>query len=1709
MESTFIEEYKLCFMVEHVNMLNYSLTQNELPLIKKLAIYTDCEDTILNNLKVKIYSNTKFIQDYEQLIPTLDIKNSYYKNNFNINYNYNFLEEISERVNVYVYIDLLDENGNKILSKNLKVNILPPEHWLGTNNYPQLTASYILPNDAEVKRIVAEASAKLEEWTGDPSFYGYQSENLEDIRLQVAAIYATLQKENIAYKNPPASFESFGQKIRYPQEIFKFKNGTCLDLAFLFASCLESIGINPLVIFIKGHAFIGFWLKNQNLVNSYSNDYTDISKRVSTGMKEIEIIETTAAVNGKDFSFEQAIQIAHQNLDNSYNFECIIDITSCRNIGIHPVGTAHHSNDNFRMKFKEREYITGAPTTHIEQVELIDYKASSLEKTDIWSRNLLDLTLRNSLINFKMNKSALQLLVYDIASLEDELATSNKFTIIAKPENLTTSNSNEIFFKANTIKLHYKRLVDADFKENRIRSFLTEYMLKKQLKDLYRKAKTALEENGSNSLFLAIGFLSWNDQKNMDTNYIAPILLLPLSIERKTASSNIQLELSEDEPQLNVTLVEYLKQKFNIDLRHLINLPKDDKGVDIKKVIVSVRHAIMDKKGWDVEEIAVISNFSFKKFVMWNDLQLRKNEIISNSNVEALITGNYKLNRSIENIEAKRIEKEVKPYDLKIGSLVDSSQLEAIKASEISSFVLHGPPGTGKSQTITNMIIHNINRGKKVLFVAEKKAALDVVKDRLSSLGLEDYLLELHSNKTKKGEFLDKIEKSLSLNRDTTLLNIREKSESLFELKKYLSKYVECLHEKRNSGYSLYDLIQKNEKYGEVKTLIMHEESILKQLSSDDLDSIRVESIAIDNSVNKLIYEIKDHPLTPFKINQYSISKRDNFNFITQNLVESVRDVISHLSTLLNDECNNLNIGTMLEYIKLLNIVDAYEGSLLINSTVLDTKKVSLKLAFDFAYSTLNKYRMLKDEISHKYKMSVLDININKLLIDYSELSHSKSLFKGKKVKSLITVLSDELLELREMSDEEFQKDLKLLEDFRKVRETLQNRNDNFIDSFGNAWKGRVTDLEELKLLVYFIENNNLKDFDNVNKKIILKLVDLKINVSESYEDFKQSYKKLEKCINDLIIDYNLDENYLSKISSEDIETITNNWLSAIVDLKNWSIINEHFKKLEDILKIEVKNKSLENIKSFNLQQQIFKSIIEQLIKYYFRSDEVLDSFNGYDFDEKIKLLKEKVNEFNNLSIVDTKKYIGSNLMNKRNDDNFSDDFLALQKAILSKGRGLSIRTIFNKTSNIIQDIFPVMLMSPLSTAQYVDPNFPKFDLIIFDEASQIPTDISVGSISRAKNCVVVGDPKQMPPTSFFSSNIMNEDNIELEDLESLLDDCLAANFPEKHLKWHYRSEHESLIHFSNRTYYNSNLLTYPSPTNVKSKVKFKNIKGIYKRGSERVNEEEASYIVNLLIKHLKSESKDSIGVVTFNIQQQNLIENLLEEELIKKKKLDEKNLNANERIFIKNLENVQGDERDIILFSTTFGPDEEGYMTMNFGPLNSSGGWRRLNVAITRARREMIVISSFNPEEIDLNRTKAEGVKGLKGFLEYAQNYKMLPPVNKNLFGHSNNIIIAIQDKLKKHGYDSQINIGNSEFKIDLGILNPKDENQFILGILLDGDNYYASKTSIDRNVIQPFILNRLGWEIETIWSIDWYEDKNQVINRVLNKLKEIEEKI
>ncbi|KYH13708.1 DUF4011 domain-containing protein [Staphylococcus kloosii] len=1707
MDVTKVEENNLVLKTDYIEMINYSLAHNDMALIRNIHIINESEENDLNDLKLKIYSNSEFIYTYEQEIPMIKAENSFNITAPNIFYNYEFFREIVDRFKTHFFIEILDNENNVLIKKPFKINILPFQHWLGTNIYPELTCSYIVSNDEEIRRIVSEASIKLKDWTGSPSFKGYQSEDTKTILLEVAAIYAAIQRENIAYKNPPASFERFGQNIRYPKEIIQYKNGTCLDFAFLFAACIEAVGIHPLVIFTKGHAFVGFWLEDKKFTETYIDDFAAISKRMAQGVKEIEVVEATAFVNGEDISFENAVLMAQENLINPYNFEGIVDISAGRNFGITPIMTQADKSDYSMKDFGERSNVTEAPTTVIEKVGHIDFKVEALEKMDIWSRNLLDLSLRNSMINFKMNKKSIQLMVYDIANLEDELASYEKFKIIEKPENITYQDIDNNFVSTKELKMKFKDLIDSDFKENRIRSFLTEYMLNKQLKTLYRKAKSDLEENGSNSLFLAVGFLKWRESEKSEREFRAPLLLLPLSIEKKSANSNFLLELSEDEPQLNVTLIEYLRQKFNIDLRYLADLPKDEKGIDIPLLFTTIRKVIIDKEGWDIEEAAVISNFSFSKFVMWNDLENRREEISSNPNVQALIKGNYKIDRELEKINAKDIENNSKPHELHLGSVVDASQLEAVKASEQSSFVLHGPPGTGKSQTITNIIINNLNKGKKILFVAEKMAALNVVNNRLSKLGMGDFALELHSNKTKKIAFLDKVEKSLNSSESMQIKNISEKSEYLFKVKKELNNYVEALHKTQNNGYSLYELIQKHEKFENVPNYLNLNKEIIFNLSQSEINRIKDISLIIDNTIKQLRFSLSTHPLRNFEIDKYSISKRDafietldSFKLFGNEIKNDIRNIFDVVEPTTVDSLRGLE-----SYIE---IASNYDFNNMIDNNMLKShQNVSLKMAFNYAKDRLTTYLKNKQELLEKYNEKILEINTSVINSEYKEIQSKLGIFKNRKLKKLIDNFRQQLIEKHDISENEFENDLNKIIEYQEARESLIKNNDNFKGSFGELWQGKATNLMELSKFVYFVEDNKLQSLDKKQQDTLSRLLKLKIDAKDNYDTFKQNFDNFWRSYEILTLEYKLSTSILNNMNLDEISKNIEHWMDGAVDLKNWTLINEQFIKLNNIFKVNIREKIMESSKEgHNVYQLMFKDIISKLIKGSFGEHETLDSFNSFEQEQKIKMLQEKVQEFTELSIKDTKDHLIHNLLEKRNDEAYESDFLFLQKVIRSKGRGQSIRTMFNRTSNIIQDVFPIMLMSPLSIAQYIDLEFPKYDLVIFDEASQIPTDIAVGAISRAKNCIIVGDPKQMPPTKFFGSSNNDEENIDMEDLESLLDDCLAANFPEKHLRWHYRSNHESLIHYSNRTYYNSDLLTYPSPESLTSKVTFENVEGTYKRGKHRNNEEEANVIVSKLINHLKGESEDSIGVITFNMQQQNLIEDLFNSALVEFKELDTKNTNANEPVFIKNLENVQGDERDIILFSTTFGPDEEGKMSMNFGPLNNDGGWRRLNVAITRARKEMKVISSFEPEDIDLKRTKADGVIGLKGFIEFARNKDVLPSNNNYKMEDEKGIALLIKEKLTEFGFQSKIHIGNSDFKIDLGVVDPNNSDKLILAILIDGHNYYNAQTASDRNIIQPNVLESLGWNIHRVWAIDWYEDKEREVNKLLNKLRSLE---
>ena len=468
----------------------------------------------------------------------------------------------------------------------------------------------------------------------------------------------------------------------------------------------------------------------------------------------------------------------------------------------------------------------------------------------------------------------------------------------------------------------------------------------------------------------------------------------------------------------------------------------------------------------------------------------------------------------------------------------------------------------------------------------------------------------------------------------------------------------------------------------------------------------------------------------------------------------------------------------------------------------------------------------------------------------------------------------------------------------------------------------------------------------------------------------------------------------------------------------------------------------------------------------------------------------------------------------EREDAQKSSEFGVIRRELEKKTRHKPLRQLLKETPNAIAALTPCLLMSPLSIAQYLPADQQPFDLVIFDEASQITVWDAIGAIARGRQTVVVGDPKQLPPTSFFSSaQAGEEEGSDDEDLESILDELLGANLPTVNLSWHYRSRHESLITFSNHRYYKGGLITFPSPATEDRAVNLQFVGGSYDRGGSQANRAEADAVVAEIEQRLADvePGKLTLGVVTFNQKQQTLILDLLDAARRRNPALDRHFDEALiEPVFVKNLESVQGDERDVILFSTTFGPDSVGQVSMNFGPLNKSGGERRLNVAITRARVELRVFSSLRPEQIDLSRTAAEGVKDLKHFLEFAERgaRALDEAVHGSVGSFDSPFEEAVARALAEKGWTLHPQVGVSRFRIDLGVVDPDAPGRYLAGIECDGATYHRSATARDRDKIRESVLRGLGWEILRLWSTDYWLDPVGTLDKLDQQLRKLLER-
>ena len=505
----------------------------------------------------------------------------------------------------------------------------------------------------------------------------------------------------------------------------------------------------------------------------------------------------------------------------------------------------------------------------------------------------------------------------------------------------------------------------------------------------------------------------------------------------------------------------------------------------------------------------------------------------------------------------------------------------------------------------------------------------------------------------------------------------------------------------------------------------------------------------------------------------------------------------------------------------------------------------------------------------------------------------------------------------------------------------------------------------------------------------------------------------------------------------------------------------------------------------------------------------VLREFSSADHHRKIREFRDADQRFQDL----TKRHIVA-LLSRRIPTatavapSADSEMGKLRRELAKQRKHLPVRQLIQGMPTLLPKLKPCLLMSPLSVAQYMDTNSAVFDLVVFDEASQIPVWDAIGAIARGRQLVVVGDPEQLPPTNFFqkTDDQGSDDFQQVEDLESILDECLGAGLSMFDLEWHYRSRHESLITFSNLKYYESKLITFPSPVTDDVAVRLEKVAGVYDRGGSRTNRIEAQAVVGAIEKHYLDSARDglTVGVVTFNQPQQMLIEQLLDARRRDNPAFDRAlSQPRSEPLFVKNLENVQGDERDFIFFSITYGADSAGRVNMTFGPLNLDGGQRRLNVAVSRAREGVVVFTSLMPEQIDLSRVRAAGVRDLKHYLEFALKGPRALTEQSAPTGldHDSPFEQMVAKALRDKGWTVHPQVGCSGYRIDLAVVDPRAPGRYLVGVECDGRSYHSAATARDRDRLRQQVLEGLGWRIHRIWSTDWWHDQATEVDR-LNQL-------
>ena len=1730
--------------LDYDRTVNYAMQQNDVPVVKALRILNET-DAALRDLIVRITTEPAFAAPWESRVTAINPGETFSSGVIDLQLSHDFLARLTERVAGTIFVEVMQE-GAIVSRSGQRIDVLAYDEWNGLQSIPEILAAFVTPNHPAVESVLSGAAGILGTWTGNSAISGYQSRDPQRVALTAAAVYAALQQRNIRYINPPASFEETGQKVRLPDRILESRLATCLDLTVLAASCLEQAGLHPLVVITAGHAFVGVWLEEDTFADVATDDLLRLRKRVELG--QITLFETTLLTNEPAVSFEHAVKEALKHLEDESAFRCVLDIRRARKSRIRPLPLRIELASALSESATENATDPAiAPTINlpnfvtqrVQQPETITVTPAT--RLDRWKHKLLDLTLNNRLLNFRDSKKNLPVLCPDLGSLEDALADGKAFKIYPRLGDLGEGNSrNAEVHRSRTGKESRDEMLREELLARRLHADVTEGEINRRLLEIYREAKLSIEENGANTLYLALGFLSWYETTTSPKRRLAPIILIPLEIERRSVQEGFSIRQGDDEPMVNITLLAHLAADFELTIPGLDPIPMDEHGIDVPLILRKFREAIVDIDRWEVLESAYIGHFSFTKFLMWRDLEVRADDLQKNAIVRHLIhTPSDVYPDDGVFPDPDRLDETHRPEETFCPLSSDSSQLAAVHAAAAGkSFVLHGPPGTGKSQTITNIIAHNLALGKTVLFVSEKRAALEVVHRRLTESGLGPFCLELHSNKSHKKGVLSQLEQALNAHVGHSAEEWLAEAQKLAATRKELNAFVTALHAIRESGESVFHGISQ---------LIGHRDVPLVKLQWPSVAHIDRQRL---NALRETVRQLQlagaqiGHPAT----NAWAPAACETWSPDFRNTVERTLEELQSAGPALAEAAGKIAsiIGmTQAPWSRLdLDNLAVISAALLncpsvppalLSSADWDQIKATIQ---EIAAHGLQRNQQ-REILYRRFNPSILALDLDGLIQQWSVAQKSWFLPRWlgcRKVRQVLATVArpDHTLQNAEILVE-LEQALALRQEEQFIKQAAA-RAEGILGVYwqnGEAdWNAvgdyieRTESLRKVASRVAGIDFERAVQFRTKWTRLIAEgrgQLGSDGPVGQRLQAYLEAFERFQKVEGALTSVLVLDPQTAWGSTAENdylaaLKERCTLWQQQLNGLKAWCYWRSVRREAHDLnLQPLIDAYETQGVATEKLQEAFARGYYQWWCDAVIGAEPALCGFFSSAFEDKIRQFKEIDDKYTRLTQKEIQARVAAKLP-KGQANNPNSEMGLLRHQLQRKVGHLPVRALIQKIPNLLPRLKPCLLMSPISVAQYLDPSQSAFDLVVFDEASQIPVWDAVGAIARGKEAIIVGDPKQLPPTNFFSRTDSGDgadaDDSIVEDLESILDDCIAAQLPERHLNWHYRSRHESLIAFSNYHYYGNRLLTFPSP-HQELGVSFRRVAGEYDKGKSRTNRAEATAVVAEVLRRLldPQQARLSIGIVTFSQAQQQLIDDLLEEARRQHPEIEPYFADgAAEPVFVKNLENVQGDERDVILFSICYGPDAAGRVSMNFGPMNRDGGERRLNVAITRARQEVIVFSTLRAEHIDLSKTRSQGVADLKCFLDYAERGPVAIAERRSSDAEGeceSPFEVQICDALRSKGYTVHPQVGCSGYRIDLAIVDPERPGRYLVGIECDGANYHRSKTARDRDKLRESILIGLGWIIHRVWSTDWWERPAEELVRIEAAIEAARQKI